>query len=221
MKIKELTNLDLLFLFDKSIVNNPHSEEKKNNFVFEHLFEELDFQVKKYFDKLMTLFDIHYGNLTIDDFFTINKCIKQNDIFAESFFTALTIEIINIYHNILDQKLYVAKYSTGDFVLRAIFYTIFKTINNNLHGHSPQIDFKTHVIDLFNTIFEKFNKIMIVQKNIKKIKKYFNGGWFEYIFKNKKNISDIQNILHQHSLIVSSFINSYKLKKDKKHKVYG
>ena len=58
MKNKLLTNLDMLFLLDKTIVNNPYSSENTDNFVFEHLFSDIDYSAKKYLDKLLFLFDI-------------------------------------------------------------------------------------------------------------------------------------------------------------------
>jgi hypothetical protein len=219
MKNKLLVNLDILFLLDKTIVNNPYSSENTDNFVFDHLFSDIDYSAKKYLDKLLFLFDIHSGKLTLDDFFIINKCIKHNEIFAKSFFTSLAIEIINIYHNIIDQKLFVVKYTTSDFVIRAIIYLIFKTIIYNF-TNIHVLNHKNHIVELFDNIYVKFNEIMVKTNDIKKIKKYFTKNLFDFMRK-KKSINNIQSITHQNSQVVSSYIITYKLKKHKNNKVFG
>lgn len=209
MKTKNLDKIQILFLLDNFIMNNIHSNEKKNIFIFNNLFDNCDYDIKRYFDKLLNIFEVNpkTKKLSINDFLIIGTEIKLNSIFAESFFGALTIEIISIRNNLKEQKIDIGNFKKIDFILRSIIYIIFKTIIFNT-THNNNIEYKKNIVELLNNIYDIYNKIM--SKKLNKYSSLFKSS----CFRKKKSIKYIQDLIFENSQIVVAYLLNKKGKKN-------
>lgn len=193
-------------ILDACILNNYLSIYLQTNEIFQMLFPNSDHKILEYISNLYTMFekvlDVKVNKITANDFMIIGQNIKENLTISLSFFTALSIKLINVYININAQSLKSSIIHTDDFVFRAIIFTVLLLF---IHENSVTKNYissnKTKIMELLELLYDRYTSTNIVH-GIKKLLKsksdccvFSKSGYTTYA---------IEKLVEQHIYIVVS-----------------
>jgi hypothetical protein len=202
----EINKKQLSDILDACIENNFLLINLQINETFCMLFPNSDHKILDYISNLYVIFekilDVKVDKIKADDFMIIGQNIKENSTVSLSFFTAVSIQLVNVFMNINAQSLKSSVIRADDFVFRAIIYTVLILfIHENSVTENYLTSNKTKIMELLELLYTRYTSNDIVHE----IKKIVKQSSVCCSFSNSTYTTHaIEKLLEQHVYIVIS-----------------